>query len=137
MTAPSVLVIDDDTPEGREIVAMGKAIQRARDSGITPATIAAAGMLLEACRHVRDGLDGGTAHPGRFASVLDAAIIAAEGRRKTAPAGRFDLIAACRDVLPDLEHYAGTHGPGPDRRLAHLRRTIEQCEAAALAMHAS
>lgn len=36
-------------------------------------------------------------------------------------------VIALRECLPDLEHYAATHGPGPDRRLENAR--------AALALH--
>ena len=35
-----------------------------------------------------------------------------------------DLLAALDAVLPDLEHYVATHGPGPDRRLAQARAAI-------------
>jgi hypothetical protein len=35
-----------------------------------------------------------------------------------------ELLAALLDVLPDLSHYASTHGPGPDRRLAVARAAI-------------
>ena len=29
-----------------------------------------------------------------------------------------ELLEALEAVLPDLEHYVATHGPGPDKRLA-------------------
>ena len=35
-----------------------------------------------------------------------------------------DLLRAVKEVLPDLEHYAATHGPGPDRRLAELKQRM-------------
>lgn len=28
-----------------------------------------------------------------------------------------DLLEALEEVLPDLQHYVATHGPGPDKRL--------------------
>lgn len=43
--------------------------------------------------------------------------------RITAEARAFvDAVRAC---LPDLKHYAATHGPGPDKRLATLRKFLE------------
>ena len=48
----------------------------------------------------------------------DAALIAA------AP----DLYAAMRACLADLEHYASTHGPGPDLRLAEARAALARAE---------
>lgn len=35
-----------------------------------------------------------------------------------------DLLEALKECLPDLEHYASTHGPGPDRRLEQARAAI-------------
>lgn len=35
-----------------------------------------------------------------------------------------ELLAAIGEALPDLEHYTRTHGPGPDERLARVRRAI-------------
>lgn len=35
-----------------------------------------------------------------------------------------DLLAALRDCMADLEHYASTHGPGPDGRLAKARAAV-------------
>ena len=35
-----------------------------------------------------------------------------------------ELLAALEAVLPDLEHYVATHGPGPDKRLAIARAAI-------------
>jgi hypothetical protein len=42
---------------------------------------------------------------------------------------RAALLAAAGDVLPDLEHYVATHGPGPDRRLAALQKVIANIKA--------
>lgn len=36
-----------------------------------------------------------------------------------------ELLAAVKDILPDLSHYVQTHGPGPDRRLAVLEGVIK------------
>lgn len=73
----TVRIINDDSPEGREIVALGNAFRRTLDRGVQPSVIEAADKLLEACRRVRDGLDRGE-HPGKFASILDEAITLAE-----------------------------------------------------------
>jgi len=35
-----------------------------------------------------------------------------------------DIIQAIAECLPDLEHYAATHGTGPDIRLANLKNLI-------------
>ena len=35
-----------------------------------------------------------------------------------------ELLDALEAVLPDLEHYVATHGPGPDKRLALARAAI-------------
>ena len=35
------------------------------------------------------------------------------------------LTDAVEAVLPDLDHYAVTHGPGPDKRLAALRAVLD------------
>ena len=40
-----------------------------------------------------------------------------------------DLVAALADCLPDLEHYAATHGPGPDRRLHAARAALAKAGA--------
>lgn len=40
-----------------------------------------------------------------------------------------ELLAACRDILPDLIHYAATHGPGPDKRLDAMRAAIDKTQA--------
>lgn len=42
-----------------------------------------------------------------------------------------ELLAAMRDCLADLEHYAATHGPGPDRRLIAYRAAIAKAEGKA------
>ena len=34
------------------------------------------------------------------------------------------LLDALEAVIPDLEHYVATHGPGPDKRLAAARAAI-------------
>lgn len=34
----------------------------------------------------------------------------------------FDSVLA---VIPDLDHYASTHGPGPDHRLAELVAVLD------------
>ena len=36
------------------------------------------------------------------------------------------LRAAILECLPDLKHYAATHGPGPDARLAALLKVLEK-----------
>ena len=35
-----------------------------------------------------------------------------------------ELLEALEAVLPDLEHYVATHGPGPDKRLVAARAAI-------------
>jgi len=37
-----------------------------------------------------------------------------------------DMFAALVDVLGDLEHYAVTHGPGPDVRLARVQAILDR-----------
>jgi len=39
-----------------------------------------------------------------------------------------NLLKATKAVLPDLKHYASTHGPGPDRRLVDVERAIAEAE---------
>jgi len=39
---------------------------------------------------------------------------------------RDKLVAAVQSCLPDLEHYAATHGPGPDKRLDALKLALDQ-----------
>ncbi len=35
-------------------------------------------------------------------------------------------LTAIDSCLPDLEHYAATHGPGPDRRLVVLKQSLQR-----------
>lgn len=35
-----------------------------------------------------------------------------------------DLLAALEAIMPDLKHYAATHGPGPDERLTAARAAL-------------
>ena len=42
-----------------------------------------------------------------------------------------ELLAALESVLPDLEHYVATHGPGPDKRLAIARAAIAKAKGGA------
>lgn len=56
MSKPSIIIIDGDSQEGREIVALGEAIQRARDSGTSPATIDAAAELLRTVQYAESSL---------------------------------------------------------------------------------
>ena len=52
-------------------------------------------------------------------------ITAAQGRANARLiASAPELIDALEAVLPDLEHYVATHGPGPDKRLAIARAAI-------------
>lgn len=37
-----------------------------------------------------------------------------------------ELLDALTECLPDLEHYAATHGPGPDRRLAKAKAALHK-----------
>ena len=37
---------------------------------------------------------------------------------------RDTLAEAISQCLPDLDHYVATHGPGPDVRLANLRKAL-------------
>lgn len=37
-----------------------------------------------------------------------------------------ELLEALQACLPDLEHYAATHGPGPDQRLIVARGAIRK-----------
>ena len=39
-----------------------------------------------------------------------------------------ELLEALEAVLPDLEHYVATHGPGPDKRLAIARAAIAKAK---------
>jgi len=36
-----------------------------------------------------------------------------------------ELKSAARNVIPDLLHYAATHGPGPDSRAKDLIETLK------------
>ena len=40
------------------------------------------------------------------------------------------LTDAIEPCLSDLQHYADTHGPGPDRRLAQLRAVLAAASVA-------
>ena len=42
-----------------------------------------------------------------------------------------ELLEALEAVLPDLEHYVATHGPGPDKRLAAAREAIAKATGGA------
>jgi len=42
-----------------------------------------------------------------------------------------ELLDSLKLVLADLEHYAATHGPGPDVRLAAARAAIAKAEGSA------
>ena len=39
-----------------------------------------------------------------------------------------ELLEALEAILPDLEHYVATHGPGPDKRLAAARAAIAKAK---------
>ena len=65
-----------------------------------------------------------SAHPDympRAEQIANARLIAA------AP----ELLEALEAVLPDLEHYVATHGPGPDKRLAIARAAIAKAKGGA------
>lgn len=65
-----------------------------------------------------------SAHPDympRAEQIANARLIAA------APT----LLEALEAVLPDLEHYVATHGPGPDKRLAIARAAIAKAKGGA------
>ena len=69
-------------------------------------------------RHFVDGADGLTVAYLDRAGVRERSEIEANARLiASAP----ELIEALEAVLPDLEHYVATHGPGPDKRLAIAR----------------
>jgi len=42
-----------------------------------------------------------------------------------------ELLEALEAVIPDLEHYVATHGPGPDKRLAIARAAIAKAKGGA------
>ena len=72
-------------------------------------------------RHFIDGADGLTVAYLDRAGVRERSEIEANARLiASAP----ELIEALEAVLPDLEHYVATHGPGPDKRLAAARAAI-------------
>lgn len=62
--------------------------------------------------------------------VTDADAIAslASDVRKDYSDALLDLLGASRRCLMDLEHYASTHGPGPDHRLLALKKTIQRVD---------
>ena len=41
---------------------------------------------------------------------------------------RDGLLAALEMCLPDLKHYASTHGPGPDRRMEQANAAIDKAK---------
>ena len=56
-------------------------------------------------------------------------ITAAQGRANARLiASAPELIEALEAVIPDLEHYVATHGPGPDKRLAIARAAIAKAK---------
>ena len=72
-------------------------------------------------RHFVDGADGLTVAYLDRAGVRERSEIEANARLiASAP----ELLEALEAVLPDLEHYVATHGPGPDKRLAIARAAI-------------
>ena len=62
-----------------------------------------------------------SAHVHRFHDFAAIAFTGVDGETVylTAP-DALRLVASVRACLPDLKHYAGTHGTGPDVRLAAL-----------------
>ena len=42
---------------------------------------------------------------------------------------RENLVKAINECLPDLQHYADSHGPGPDVRLAALKAVLNEIRA--------
>ena len=76
-------------------------------------------------RHFVDGADGLTVAYLDRAGVRERSEIEANARLiASAP----ELIDALEAVLPDLEHYVATHGPGPDKRLALARAAIAKAK---------
>ena len=55
------------------------------------------------------------------AARIVACVNACEGLE---PSAVRELIEAASDCLADLDHYAATHGPGPDRRRDSLRSAL-------------
>lgn len=39
-----------------------------------------------------------------------------------------DMLEALKEIIPDMEHYVATHGPGPDRRLARAIAAIKKAK---------
>ena len=72
-------------------------------------------------RHFVDGADGLTVAYIDRAGVRERIEIEANARLIAAAP---TLLEALEAVLPDLEHYVATHGPGPDKRLAIARAAI-------------
>ena len=72
-------------------------------------------------RHFVDGADGLTVAYLDRAGVRERSEIEANALLIAAAP---ELIEALEAVLPDLEHYVATHGPGPDKRLAIARAAI-------------
>ena len=72
-------------------------------------------------RHFVDGADGLTVAYIDRAGVRERIEIEANARLIAAAP---TLLEALEAVLPDLEHYVATHGPGPDNRLAIARAAI-------------
>lgn len=69
-------------------------------------------------------LEGAEQQVERLNADLDAARQAIRDGYEAAFKAREELKAAVRECLPDLEHYARTHGPGPDRRLEALKKKL-------------
>lgn len=46
------------------------------------------------------------------------------------------ILGAINACIPDLEHYAATHGPGPDRRLRDLKDALQAEDAPKLRQRA-
>ena len=79
-------------------------------------------------RHFVDGADGLTVAYLDRAGVRERSEIEANARLiASAP----ELLEALEAVLPDLEHYVATHGPGPDKRLAIARAAIAKATGGA------
>ena len=76
-------------------------------------------------RHFVDGADGLTVAYLDRAGVRERIEIEANALLIAAAP---ELIEALEAVLPDLEHYVATHGPGPDKRLAIARAAIAKAK---------
>ena len=79
-------------------------------------------------RHFVDGADGLTVAYLDRAGVRERSEIEANARLIAAAP---ELLEALEAVLPDLEHYVATHGPGPDKRLAAARAAIAKAKGGA------